>query len=302
IPARAFLPNQAVREGNTISWVPDELSSDGEDDDDQHSEEDRPDQQELDEDAPEVASSLPPLSPSITTHNAQSSTQDEAPPLPFRAPELPFRAPPLPPRAPPLPPRPAQPSLSDLEKVSITGPTLLMSHTWKRRRWAVGKTCIHCYAITYASTLQCTVCAQYIHEKCAAGVGACWDKGGKHPPITGKDHAFVLATFMRPTYCALCHHLLKGVAVQGEQCIECSYTVHRDCRNLAQASCTSASHSTVLNSMQGAKYTIVGYSMRTEGFRAHYPVVLIPGLCSSGLTIEKSEEKPSWEVRFALAV
>ncbi|KNC71719.1 hypothetical protein SARC_15737, partial [Sphaeroforma arctica JP610] len=82
----------------------------------------------------------------------------------------------------------------------------------------------------------------------------------------------------------------RGLVDQGERCVECPYPVHRHCRLQAPASCTLFSSLTSVK----AKGSI-GKELRAQGYTAHHPIVLIPGLCSSGLVVTKSDIKPAWE-------
>eukprot|EP01134_Creolimax_fragrantissima_P004166 CFRG4166T1 len=186
---------------------------------------------------------------------------------------------------------PTSPVKRNRNRANTTTPSAIAEHhTWKVKRTGIGKTCVTCGTLTVRSALKCTVCFRYIHERCISVTGGCWGVGGRHPALTGRHHAFVMTTFVQPTFCLVCWKLCKGIVDQGERCLECPYTVHRHCRMQAPPTCTVVES---LSMMKGKGS--IGRSLRADGYMAHYPVVLIPGLCSSGLLVQKSEEKPGWE-------
>ena len=45
-----------------------------------------------------------------------------------------------------------------------------------------------------------------------------------------KEHQFKVHTYMRPTFCAVCNKLLKGLMRQGQQCELCGVDVHKKCQ------------------------------------------------------------------------
>ena len=45
-----------------------------------------------------------------------------------------------------------------------------------------------------------------------------------------KEHQFKVHSYMRPTFCAVCNKLLKGLMRQGQQCELCGVDVHKKCQ------------------------------------------------------------------------
>eukprot|EP00124_Ichthyophonus_hoferi_P004326 Ihof_evm2s462 gene=Ihof_evmTU2s462 len=165
-------------------------------------------------------------------------------------------------------------------------------HTFKHKVMSRQLFCVVCAEtiIPLAQKLhKCGVCKKVAHEKCVAEAGPCYGPDGVRP-LTGHFHAFVGANYRQPTVCQHCNSLLLKLTQQGDKCIECGFNVHRDCRPNLPPHC----YGTPTSNELAISLPCPGLTKREDGYRARFPIVLVPGLCSSGLVIMKSDSHPSW--------